>query len=93
MGKKAVAAEKDKDYQEAYNQYQGACKVFMHLIKCKSNYKIDKYKTDYWYMNVDEQNPNIKQIYKEKMSQYLDRAEYIKKQVLSTPEHQIVPQA
>ena len=42
MGKRAVQAEKDKDYQEAFNQYQGASKVFMHLIKCKSNFKLDR---------------------------------------------------
>ena len=35
MGKKAVAAEQAKDYQEAYNQYYAAAKVFMHLVKCK----------------------------------------------------------
>jgi hypothetical protein len=39
-----------------------------------------------------EKNANLKQVYQEKMKQYLDRAEYIKKQVLSTPEHQIAPE-
>jgi hypothetical protein len=34
-----------------------------------------------------EKNANLKQVYQDKMKQYLDRAEYIKKQVLSAPEH------
>ena len=34
---------------------------------------------------------NLKEIYKEKMTQYMERAEYIKKNVLSTPKHQIAP--
>jgi len=34
---------------------------------------------------------NLKEIYKEKMTQYMERAEYIKKNVLSTAQHQIAP--
>jgi hypothetical protein len=42
-------------------------------------------------MSIDEKNDNLKQVYKEKMSQFLDRAEYIKKTALAAPEHQIAP--
>ena len=34
---------------------------------------------------------NLKEVYKEKMTQYMERAEYIKKNVLSAPQHQIAP--
>lgn len=40
-----------------------------------------------------EKSANLKEIYIEKMKQYLDRAEYIKKTALSAPEHQIAPTA
>ena len=36
LGKRAVQAENDKDYEQAYNHYYSALKIFMHLIKCKS---------------------------------------------------------
>jgi len=38
-----------------------------------------------------EKNPNLKTVYVEKMKQYLDRAEYIKKTALKGPEHSIAP--
>ena len=34
-----------------------------------------------------EKNPSLQQIYIEKMKQYLERAEYIKKTALKAPEH------
>lgn len=37
LGKKAVIAEQEKNYEQAYHNYHSALKVFMHLIKCKSN--------------------------------------------------------
>ena len=39
-----------------------------------------------------EKNDNLKSIYIEKMKQYLDRAEYIKKTALAAPAHQIAPE-
>jgi len=38
-----------------------------------------------------EKNPNLQSVYKDKMRQYLDRAEYIKKTALKGPEHQVAP--
>jgi len=38
-----------------------------------------------------EKNESLKTLYKEKMQQYMDRAEYIKKQVLTTSANQIAP--
>ena len=35
LGKKAVACEAEKNYEEAYHHYHSALKIFMHLIKCK----------------------------------------------------------
>ena len=35
LGKMAVAAEEAKDYEQAYNHYYSALKIFMHMIKCK----------------------------------------------------------
>lgn len=55
----------------------------------------DNYKsalTIFQHLLKYEKNANLKQVYQEKMKQYLDRAEYIKKQVLSAPEHQIAPE-
>ena len=43
-------------------------------------------------IDSDEKNESLKTLYKEKMQQYMDRAEYIKKQVLSTTKHQIAPE-
>jgi len=42
-------------------------------------------------IKIDEKNPNLKTIYMEKMKQYLDRAEYIKKTALKAPDTQIAP--
>mgnify|MGYP006083716517 CR=1 FL=1 len=41
------------------------------------------------YLNngLDEKNDNLKAVYKDKMGQFLDRAEYIKKTALAAPEH------
>ena len=39
LGKLAVAAEAEKDWDKAYNNYIAALKIFSHLIKCKSNLK------------------------------------------------------
>ena len=39
-----------------------------------------------YYHNVDEKNPKLIEIYKQKAGEYLDRAAYLKKQVL-TPEN------
>ena len=36
LGKRAVAAEADKNYQVAYENYVAALNIFKHLIKCKS---------------------------------------------------------
>jgi len=38
-----------------------------------------------------EKNESLKTLYKEKMQQYMERAEYIKKQVLTTNAHAIAP--
>ena len=35
LGKRAVAAEAEKNWEEAYNNYYAALKIFMHMIKCK----------------------------------------------------------
>ena len=40
---------------------------------------------------LDEKNPNLKTVYVDKMKQYLDRAEYIKKTALKGPEHSVAP--
>jgi len=88
LGKKAVQAEADKNYTEAYENYVAALNIFKHLIKCKwiiSNFVL------IFVLKIDEKNPNLKTIYMEKMKQYLDRAEYIKKTALKAPDTQIAP--
>lgn len=40
LGKRAVQAEADKNWEEAYNNYFAALKIFMHMIKCKFSYLI-----------------------------------------------------
>lgn len=37
LGKKAVAAENEKRWEEAYNNYYAALKIFMHMIKYEKN--------------------------------------------------------
>lgn len=37
LGKRAVQAETDKNWEEAYNNYYAALKVFMHMIKYEKN--------------------------------------------------------
>jgi hypothetical protein len=44
-----------------------------------------------YFKIIDEKNDSLKNLYKEKMQQYMERAEYIKKQVLTTNAHQIAP--
>ncbi len=40
LGKRAVSAEAEKNWEEAYNNYYAALKIFMHMIKCKYNIMI-----------------------------------------------------
>ena len=35
LGKAAVQAEKDLNWEMAYENYIAALKIFMHMIKCK----------------------------------------------------------
>lgn len=35
LGKNAVEAEKNQNWELAYEYYVSALKVFMHMIKCK----------------------------------------------------------
>ena len=54
LGKRAVAAEAEKNWEEAYNNYYAALKIFMHMIKCKFelnwfywlNYRWEKWKSE-----------------------------------------------
>ena len=87
LGKRAVAAEAEKNYQVAYENYVAALNIFKHLIKCKS----PSFPISIYPCFLDEKNPNLKTVYVEKMKQYLDRAEYIKKTALKGPETQIAP--
>ena len=50
--------------------------LFRSLIKCKSQYV---------FILLVEKNPQLVKIYKDRMAQYLNRAEYIKKTVLDKP--------
>ena len=64
-------------------------KIFMHLIKCKSQ---NIFKLKYICINIsDEKNDNLRSVYKQKMDEFCTRAEYIKKQTLNKPENQIAP--
>lgn len=53
-----------------------ALDIFMHLIKCKSIFDLT---------SIDEKNAQLVKVYREKMGQYMQRAEYIKKTVLDKP--------
>src|SRR5947208_2580321 len=86
-GKLAHAAEKEEKYDQAYEYYTKALDIFMHMIKCKYH-KITS-STFLTYLNeslpflIDEKNPKLIDIYKQKMGEYLERAEYLKKTVLN----------
>lgn len=62
LGKRAVAAEAEKNWEEAYNNYYAALKIFMHMIKCKY-ILFDCYIFEF----KDEKNDSLKNLYKEKM--------------------------
>lgn len=38
-GKRATEAEKNEQWDQAYGHYMAALEVFMHLIKCKLEYR------------------------------------------------------
>ena len=64
-----------------------ALDVFMHLIKCKCDVNYQNQKLTKWFFAyLVEKNPQLVKLYKEKMGQYLQRAEYIKKTVLDVPD-------
>ena len=68
-----------------------ALDVFMHLIKCKYNkinclYLTQQLTIRLIFISLVEKNPSLVKLYKEKMGQYLQRAEYIKKTVLDVPD-------
>ena len=87
-GQRATEAENAKRYEEAYGHYMAALDVFMHLIKCKFYQKksIESRLTTTCFISLVEKNPSLVKLYKEKMGQYLQRAEYIKKTVLDVPD-------
>ena len=60
-----------------------ALDVFMYLIKCKFP---SCFALLIFCMFLVEKNPSLVKLYKEKMGQYLQRAEYIKKTVLDVPD-------
>lgn len=60
FGKRGYEADQDKRWEEAFDNYCNACKIFMHMIKF-------------------EKNPKLVEIYKERMGEYMARAEQIKK--------------
>jgi vacuolar protein-sorting-associated protein 4 len=73
-GTRAQECEKSEDYEQAYKYYVSALDIFMHLIKCKCLCANN--------LRADEKNPQLTKVYREKMNQYMTRAEYIKKTVL-----------
>lgn len=82
-GKRANEAEKAERFEEAYGHYMAALDIFMHLIKCKWLLQLT------W--RIDEKNPPLVKVYKEKMGSYMSRAEYIKKQVMDKPVEPVGP--
>lgn len=54
-----------------------ALDIFMHLIKCKLSSLI--YRNNLELTCIDEQNQQLVKLYKDKMTQFMSRAEYIKK--------------
>ena len=88
-GQRAQEAENGERYEEAYGHYMAALDVFMHLIKCK--FTCNRATLTHWLIVLFisilvEKNPQLVKLYKEKMGQYLQRAEYIKKTVLDVPD-------
>mmetsp|Transcript_34249 Transcript_34249/g.33485 ORF Transcript_34249/g.33485 Transcript_34249/m.33485 type:complete len:126 (+) Transcript_34249:23-400(+) len=69
-GKLANSAEKEKNYEAAYDCYIKALEIFIHMIKY-------------------EKNPKLIEIYKQKMIEYMERAEYLKKSVLNNKDEQV----
>jgi hypothetical protein len=35
LGKAAMAAEANQDFEQAFHNYHQAIKIFMHMVKCK----------------------------------------------------------
>ena len=84
-GMAAVAAEDRKDYENAKDCYLKACDVLVHLIKC----------TGFSFLTrspADEKNSRLVSIFKEKLSEYMGRAEEIAKYCQKKEEKQAVPQ-
>jgi hypothetical protein len=77
LGKLANQAEAEKQWEAAVGYYMSALDIFIHLIKCKFKLKLT---------SVVEKNPSLTKIYKDRMQQYLTRAEYIKKTALNKPD-------
>ena len=90
-GKLANQAEQDKNYEAAFEYYTKALDIFSHMMKC--NYpsslfppiRIHYHEAPSHLTNcyLDEKNPKLKEIYSKKANEYIERATYIKKQVLS----------
>ena len=43
-----------------------------------------------WTHSIDEKNSKLVEIYKQKMTEYMDRAEYLKKTVLNKSKDEII---
>lgn len=71
-GMAAVAAEDRKDYDNAKDNYLKACDILVHLIKC-TNFSFSFLTRSL----SDEKNSRLVTIFKDKLKEYMGRAEEI----------------
>ena len=64
---KAITHEKGEFYEEACEFYKKAGDILIQLIKCK-----------YPPLKIDEKSAGLRDSYKTKLKEYLERAEYLK---------------
>ena len=81
---RAIDEDTKQNYAEAYKQYQNALDFFMLALKCAS--AISAETVPHPDHDLDEKNEKSKQLIKQKVTEYIGRAEVLKEHLNNASE-------
>lgn len=82
---KAIDEDHNGNYQEAYRQYENSLEYFMMALKCMMLFLLYALSDTHSFPAPDEKNDKLKIIIRNKVTEYLGRAEKLK-EYLARPE-------
>ena len=84
LAKKATVADNAENYDEAINLYSHAVDYFLHDLKCEVLFLVCAVAcSEPWHVSDETHGERAKGSIKRKCSQYLDRAEQLKRHLSS----------